>query len=343
MVMIKAWMNRLGGAVFIVAMLQAMPSQAARELIVYTFDGDAPAAGLTLVVDGSSEAMVREDGSASFDLSEGTHSIQVKDGEVTRYSFRFESARGQLVDAVIDLDRQSHFAEPYSPTESGERRRSAPKGSLSGLVASVGNRVPNARISVRGTDITLRSDEGGRFEVELPRGRYEFVVERDGAESVSETIRVVSNITRSVTVELPSAGPTLSRLPMEEVSVVATYSPGAFGLSERDSSNIVDTLDLESLARFADTNVASSVVRVPSVTVQDNRFVFIRGLGDRYVATTLNGAFMPSTDPSKRTVPLDLFPSNFVSQLDIKKTFLASMPGESTGGNLVINTRTFPD
>ena len=341
--MIKACMNRLSGAVLFLMLLQALPAQAAGELIVYTFDGDVPAEGFTLVVDGSSENSVRKDGSTSFDVSAGAHSVQVKDGETTRYSFRFESARGQLVDAVIDLDRDSHFVESYSPTESSELRRSAPTGSLSGVVASVGNRVPNARITIRGTDTTLRSDAGGRFEVELPRGRYEFLVERDDGEPVSETVRVVSNVTRSVTLQLPSTGVSMPSLPMEEVTVVASYNPGAFELSERDSSNVVDTLDLEALARFADTNVASSVVRVPSVTVQDNRFVFIRGLGGRYIATTLNGAFMPSTDPSKRTVPLDLFPSNFVSQLDIKKTFLAGMPGESTGGNLVINTRTFPD
>lgn len=341
--MIKACMNRLGNAVLLVLLLQAVPSWAAGELIVYTFDGDAPATDITLVLDGSSEATVRRDGSASFDLSPGAHSVQVKEGDSTRYSFRFDAARGQLVDVVIDLGRESHFVEAYSPTESGEMRRAAPTGSLVGVVASVGNRVPNATISVRGTDTILRSDAQGRFEATLPRGRYEVTVERQSGEPVTETLRVVSNVTRAVTLQLPSSGVSMPSVQMEEVTVVATYNPGMFELSERDSSNIVDTLDLESLARFADTNVASSVVRVPSVTVQDNRFVFIRGLGGRYIATTLNNAFMPSTDPSKRTVPLDLFPSNFVSQLDIKKTFLASMPGESTGGNLVINTRTFPD
>jgi len=341
--MIKAYMKRLGGAVLLFLLLQALPSQAAGELIVYTFDGDAAATDLTLVLDGSTERSLRRDGSAVFNLTPGAHSVQVKNGDATLYSFRFDTARGQLVDVVIDLESENHFVEAYSPTESGEVRRSAPTGSLTGVVASAGSRVPSARIVIRGTDRVLNSDAQGRFEVELPRGRYDMLIERGGADPVTETVRVVSNVTRAVTLQLPSSGISLPSVQMEEVTVVATYNPAAFGLSERDSSNIVDTLDLESLARFADTNVASSVVRVPSVTVQDNRFVFIRGLGGRYIATTLNGAFMPSTDPSKRTVPLDLFPSNFVSQLDIKKTFLASMPGESTGGNLVINTRTFPD
>ncbi|MEQ8515209.1 MAG: hypothetical protein RIC38_06355, partial [Chromatocurvus sp.] len=71
--MIKACMNRLCGLVFLVLLLQASVSRAAGELIVYTFDGDAPAAGLALVLDGSEEATVRRDGSVSFDLSPGSH------------------------------------------------------------------------------------------------------------------------------------------------------------------------------------------------------------------------------------------------------------------------------
>ena len=124
---------------------------------------------------------------------------------------------------------------------------------------------------------------------------------------------------------------------------MASFDPAGLEVSERGTTNIVDVIGVEQLARFADSDVAASVVRVPGISVQDNKYVFIRGLGGRYVSATLNQATMPSTNPSKRTVPLDLFPSNFVSQLDIKKTFLTSMPGESTGGNLVINTKAFPD
>ena len=125
--------------------------------------------------------------------------------------------------------------------------------------------------------------------------------------------------------------------------VTGTFDPTAFGESEQFSVNIIETLGIEDIARFGDSDVAGSVVRVPSVTVQSGKFVFIRGLGGRYITTTLNGATLPSTNPTRREVPLDLFPSNIVKQLDIKKSFVANMPGESTGGNLVINTRTFPE
>jgi TonB-dependent receptor len=127
---------------------------------------------------------------------------------------------------------------------------------------------------------------------------------------------------------------------VERVLVVSKRETGR--ITEQAATNIVDIIDAEQLARSGGSDVAASVIRVPSITVQADRYVFIRGLGDRYITTTLNGATLPSTDPSKRTVPLDLFPTNMVSQLDVKKTFAAGMPGESTGGNLVINTRTFP-
>jgi len=156
---------------------------------------------------------------------------------------------------------------------------------------------------------------------------------------------VVGGLTRSVSVVIDEEGEAMqiAAPEIEEVFVVASFDPAGLEVSERDSASILDTIGVELLTRFADSDVAASVVRVPGISVQDDKYVFIRGLGGRYVSSTLNNATMPSTNPSKRTVPLDLFPSNFVSQLDIKKTFLPYMPGESTGGNLVINTKTFPD
>ena len=94
---------------------------------------------------------------------------------------------------------------------------------------------------------------------------------------------------------------------LEEVFVVASFDPAGLELSKRDTANIVDTIGVELLTRFSDSDVAASVVRVPGISVQDDKYVFIRGLGGRHVSATLNNATMPSTNPTKRTVPLDLF------------------------------------
>ncbi len=346
--MIKSFLSRPAVGVQMLALAVISPAFAADELAVYTFDNRQPATGLTLVLDGNEITTVGADGSATFDLSEGVHSLQVRDGEESLYSFRFNSARGQLVDALITLgDDSSHRVETFSPSESAAEKRDAPTGTLTGTVSAASGGLAGASVVVEDTGELLLADSDGRFRVTLPRGEYRLTAYHPTDDrTASRTVRVVSGVTRDVSLNIRTKSalevesPSLSGL--EEVVVVAAFDPNAFEASERDTNQIIDTLDIEQLSRFADTNVAASVVRVPSVTVQDNRFVFIRGLGDRYISTTLNGATMPSTDPTKRTVPLDLFPSNFVNQLDIRKTFVPGMPGESTGGNLVINTRTFP-
>jgi outer membrane receptor protein involved in Fe transport len=335
----------LARGVGVVLMAMAFASQAANELVLYVFDEGKAAVDVTATLDDGDGKGLRQDGSVYFDLGSGAHSVQLRRDDETLYSFRFEVARGQLADAVVTLDGQGeHRVEVYARTETAQERRGVPTGTLNGIVAAGGAGVPKATVELLGTGTEVTADDRGRFELTLPRGEYRLVAERPGGEAGEpETVRVVSGVTRQVALDLPATGVSLPSLVMEEVTVIASFNPNMFEVSERDTNQIVDTLDMELLSRFADTDVASSVVRVPGVTVQDSRFVFIRGLGDRYISATLNGATMPSTDPTKRTVPLDLFPNNFVSQLDIKKTFLAAMPGESTGGNLVINTRTFPD
>lgn len=347
--MYRPLLRRLAAGTPLLALAAVSPAFADDELVVFAFLNRAPAAGYTLVLDGEEETELSADGSATLDLSPGAHSLQVRDGQTSLYSFRFDSARGQLVDVIITLgDSATHELESYAPTESADERRNAPRGTLSGRVtAGTGGGVAGASVVVEETGDVVQTDADGRFTLELPRGEYELTAYHPVDDRTRKTdVRVVSGVSRGVSLRLrdPSLAldaPNLGSL--EEVVVVASYDPNAFEASERSANQIIDTLDIEQLSRFADTNVAASVVRVPSVTVQDNRFVFIRGLGNRYISTTLNGSTMPSTDPTQRTVPLDLFPSNFVNQLDIRKTFVPGMPGESTGGNLVINTRTFPN
>lgn len=320
------------------------------ELVIYAFSNGLPATGTIVVLDGDQRRPIDETGAVDFDLSAGQHSVSLTKGGATLHTFQFTSAQGQLVDinvALSDSEEPQVSVETYFKTETARDRSQAPKGAVSGRITRGGETLSGAQVRVLGTDATAQTDPGGRYQLELARGIYEFeITHPDMPEAVTETVRVVSDIEKTENVRLggtgTAGGPSLPG-EIEEVVAVAKFQPTAFGESERFSANVLETISLEQLSRFGDSDVAASVVRVPSVTVQDSRFIFIRGLGGRYITTTLNGATLPSTDPTKREVPLDLFPSNIVKQLDVKKTFIAGMPGESTGGNLVINTRTFPD
>ncbi|NDA15901.1 MAG: TonB-dependent receptor, partial [Gammaproteobacteria bacterium] len=310
------------------------------ELLVYVFSEGAPVEGATVTVGEAVLGQTSQDGSLFADLSgNGLRAIKVSSPEGT-VTGRFSAAVGQLVDVVARLDDSSILVDVYSQSESVADRRAVAEGTLNIIVEQSGEPVADESIFIAGSGLSLVTDASGLATVTLPRGRYRMQVAEQAA-----NFRVVGGLTRSVSVVIDEEGEAMqiAAPEIEEVFVVASFDPAGLEVSERDASNIVDTIGVELLARFSDSDVAASVVRVPGISVQDDKYVFIRGLGGRYISSTLNGATMPSTNPSKRTVPLDLFPSNFVSQLDIKKTFLPFMPGESTGGNLVINTKTFPD
>ena len=346
----KSLINGLAASALV---LSALTANAADELVIYVFKDGEAAADLTVRVDGQDEKTLSNSGSALFDLSAGAHSVQLIQNGETIHSFRFNNALGQLTDINVALSATANpkvAVESFFKTETASDKSKAPKGFVQGQVKAQGSPVADASISVDGEDISVTTDASGNYQIELPRGVYSLTVSHPDMKLVElEDVRVVSNVTKGFNLRMSPksavAAPSLDLAApqIEEVTVLAKYNPGAFEESERFSANVIDTLGIEDLARFGGGDVAASVVRLPSVTVQDGGFIFVRGLGGRYVTSTLNGATLPSPNPVRRTIPLDLFPSNIVSQLDVKKTFLANQPGESTGGNLVINTRTFPD
>ena len=322
-------------------LLSGLPALAFDELVIHVLRDGVAGKGLTVKLDGEHEKVIGEEGAVYFDMAAGAHSVQLLENGNQLHSFRFNAANNQYTDisVVLGEEKPEVAIESYFRMETPVERAKAPRGVLEGKITALGMPAPGATIEALGTGISVQADDTGDYRLALPRGIYQFQIRHPGHGSRDlSDVRLVANVARSVNFSFAQDAGV-----MEEVVVLGAYRPEGLELVERDTTNVVDTLGIEDLARFGDTDVAAAVVRLPSVTVQDDRFVFIRGLGGRYITTTLNGSTLPGTDPSRRTVPLDLFPSNIVSQLDINKTFVSPMPGESTGGNLVINTRTFPD
>ena len=114
-------------------------------------------------------------------------------------------------------------------------------------------------------------------------------------------------------------------------------------LERQDDEAIVDVLDSESISRMGDSTVAAALARVPGLTLVNNKFIYVRGLGERYSQSTLNGAYIPSPDLSRNVIPLDLFPASIVSSLSVQKTYTADMSANFAGGSVDIRTNPFPD
>lgn len=110
-----------------------------------------------------------------------------------------------------------------------------------------------------------------------------------------------------------------------------------------ESDEIVNLMSAEDLSKFAASDVADALKRVAGVNVVAGQFAIIRGLEDRYSSTTYNGAPIPSPDPESQSVQLDLFPSDVVSKIEIRKSFTPRSPANSAGGSIDIMTHDYPE
>ena len=124
----------------------------------------------------------------------------------------------------------------------------------------------------------------------------------------------------------------------EEMVVSGSFIPDA----KRNTSEISAILDSSDIERAGDDNIAIALTRLAGLSLVRGKYVFVRGLGDRYSSASLNGLNLPSPEPLKRVVPLDLFPTSIIGSSVVQKTYSADMPGEFGGGMVEIKTKAVP-
>ena len=130
---------------------------------------------------------------------------------------------------------------------------------------------------------------------------------------------------------------------IEEVVVVGKFLNVAQQLlnERREEDSVIDVLDTESISRLGDSTVANAMRRMTGVSLVGGKFVYVRGLGERYSSTTLNGAAIPSPDLTRNVIPLDIFPASIVSGLSVQKTFSPDIRANFAGGLIDVRTTAF--
>jgi len=132
---------------------------------------------------------------------------------------------------------------------------------------------------------------------------------------------------------------------IEEVVAVGQRLKGSAGavLQERQNQAFVaDIMGADQISRTGDGDAASALRRVTGLTLVDGKYIYVRGLGERYSSTQLNSMYVPSPDPTRSVVPLDLFPSDIIESLSVQKSFSPDMPAHFGGGNVNIRTKSIP-
>lgn len=125
---------------------------------------------------------------------------------------------------------------------------------------------------------------------------------------------------------------------LDEVVVLGRFIP----TPNRESPEVAAFLTAEDLVRTGDANVAQALTRVTGLSIVEGRFIYVRGLGERYSSALLNGSPLPSPEPLQRVVPLDLFQSEILAGVTVQKSYSVSYPGEFGGGVIDLQTISAP-
>jgi hypothetical protein len=220
-----------------------------------------------------------------------------------------------------------------------------PTGVVAGTILdkATGDPVIEAGVEVLGENIKTKTDLDGKFAIKLPPGDYQLRIYAPLYQGVRlENVHVKPDATTHADASLAAA----VAAGTEVVEVVAQAKKAAEAtqiLKRQKADNVQDNISAEQIRKSADSDAAEIVQRAPAVTVKDDKFIVVRGLGERYSSALLNGSRLPSTDPEKRVVPLDLFPSEFLESLSIMKSYTPNLPGDFSGGLVDIDLRDFPD
>lgn len=219
-------------------------------------------------------------------------------------------------------------------------------GVIEGIVRDFeGGILPGSSVTIGSQEMTggpvvVYADGTGAFRLDgLAPGSYTVAAALDGFQPSETSITLV--VEQIVTLEFRLAMANL--VDSVEVTAEAVKSGEISLLDRRRQAAVVsDAISAEDIAKSPDSDAAGVVDRLTGISVLDDKYVYVRGLGERYSNTTLNGASLASTETEKRVVPLDLFPAKLLDTIDVVKTYTPDKPGTFGSGIVELSTLNFP-
>ena len=203
--------------------------------------------------------------------------------------------------------------------------------------------LPGVPVEAVGTGRIAYTDLDGRFRLELPPGPYDIRIVMAGYAETNVSVEVVAGQLSPVQVALGS-NVFAEELVVTAATLEADSSTAAAQMMMRmRAPSVQDNIGAIEMSANDDSNAADAMQRVTGVSVVDGQSVFVRGLGERYSNTTLAGATLPTTEPDRRVVPLDLFPTGLIDSVQVSKTYTPDKPSQFAGGLVEIVPMKLPD
>ena len=225
----------------------------------------------------------------------------------------------------------------------------AQKAKLSGKVTNSKNEaLISVTVSLKGErTIVTKSDVEGRFSFNIDVNKsYTLVLSYVGyKEATIANIKATAENEEVIKdVLLDEAG---NKLTDVVVSTSRATNKGetasALIAYQKNTNTVASVISAESIKRSPDRNTAEILKRTPGASIQEGKYIVVRGLADRYNQAMLNGILLTSTEPDRKTFSFDLFPSQIIDNIIINKAFVPELPGEWAGGLIQVNTKDIPN
>lgn len=214
---------------------------------------------------------------------------------------------------------------------------------VSGKVANEKNDpIAGATVSVTGRNGTSTNTDG-TFTLSLPAGKYEFVVSAVGYETkIISEVDVAAKTVNEVAVVLSVKTKEEQGIVISARTTQRKETVNSLIQFQKNTNTVASVISAESIRRSPDRTTGEVLKRTPGTSIQEGKFIIVRGLADRYNQAMLDGVLLTSTEPDRKSFSFDLIPSAMIDNLVINKAFVPEYPGEWAGGLIQVNTKDVP-
>lgn len=212
------------------------------------------------------------------------------------------------------------------------------------ITDEIGEAAINAMITLKSNpSVRVAADFDGNYSIKISDSNEQtLIITYNGHDTIKEAVQLLNGevVVKNFTLQLSGSNV------MKDFVVSAKMAKFRDNYMEQfkmNSSVTVDYISSETMKKTGDANVTAAVARVPGVSTNSGGLITVRGIGDRYVKTTINGSRIPTLDPFTNNIKLDMFPATLVDNVIISKTASPDLPGDWAGAYLSVETKDYPD
>ncbi|KUJ72439.1 hypothetical protein AVO41_01080 [Thiomicrospira sp. WB1] len=330
---------------------------------LFTFQNGLPKAHVEVFLGDKKLGQTNAEGAFEFRLPVGQQTLTLKAEENPLTTIKVNVVEGDDIELIIPITEQAKAGKVLAQsaksddvlkiddaTESatdtnkaGAEEEKLATGVVEGNIYSfmTGAVVSDVNVYLTGIQQEIKTNEDGYFKVEVPIGHYSLsVIHPEYSSMTVQGLEVKKDQTLFQELEMTPAAAEL-----EEFIVTAPAIEGgilALMDEKQNTSGVAEVISSEEFSKSGDSSAASALSRVTGLTLVGGKYIYVRGMGDRYSATRLNRAGLPSPEPAKRVIPLDMFPTGMIGSIVVQKTYSPDLPGAFGGGTVLMRTKAIP-